>query len=1510
MPEASTESTGMERLRWPLLIGLALAVTCGTASQAAAQTASDAELPPGVRAVWDVAKAYREATPTRERICINGLWRFKPADGKPAQVPTGNWGFLKVPGPWPQYATRPWMADESQKVYRHPAWKDRPLSKVDTAWYQRELSLPREWSGRRIVLRADYVYSYAAVYLDQERVGEIYFPGGELDITSACRPGQKQVLSLFIATIPLPKDLNGYALRQDLDAYLAKPPEKRTKGFGPFRGLCGDVFVESMPEGPRIDDVKVNTSVRNWQIEVDAALGALAQGEAYALRGRLLDGGRLVKEIKSQPLTAADLRSGRITFASPWRPEKLWDVNTPQNQYELELTLVDSAGRALDEFRPVRFGFREFWIDGRDFRLNGTRIYWVAVPLDNAQMSPAMADYESARRTFSRLKQAGINMMYTHNYKCLPGVHLAFGEILRAADDVGMMVSFTVPNWSSYAWPWNAKDPEKTNGYPQDAGFYVRQAQNHPSVVAYSTSHLSFGYAQDQNPDLIDGKGERTGRWADVGRIVEKSIHVYDATRPIYHHAAGNFGQMYTINCYLDFVPIQERSDWFEHWATEGVKPLFPNEYGVPFDENWSSFREGYGIFGWRLLLEFLYPEWGSQFRGDVAYRLSDEEIANIRWEAEKWRKQEMFHKSEYPFRAGVMTAPNIRGVQAMYISRNWPAFRTWGVSGLNFWRASVNWTLRPDAARVVPQPETDWDNLQRPGYSPDYNQPRNIARELVYDESDWVPTLVGEAFLRYNRPVLAYIAGKPGRFTSQDHNFSPGEAVEKQSIIINNSRRPVTVECVWSVNLPEPVGGTQRVTVETGEQARLPIRFELPPTVPSGRYALSMTARLDTGETQADSFAIDVLAPAGKPVVRQKVALYDPQGETAALLSARGVAYDSVDVDADLDGYDVLIIGKKALTPFGPGPDVSRVRDGLRVVVFEQTKETLEKRLGFRVQEYALRRVFPRVPDHPVLAGLKAGNLHDWRGEGTTVPPRLEGADISTQVVPHGTWAGFRNPRPWRAGCYGSVASLLMEKPAAGDFLPIVDGGFSLQYAPLMEYRTGRGMVLFCQMDVTGRTQDDPAATRLVGNILQYVSSWKPAPRRTALYVGDPAGKRHLESTGLNVADYAGGPLSGDQVLVVGPGGGQELSARKDAIAAWLKAGGHLLAIGLDQEQANAFLPIEVTLKEAEHISAYFEPPGKDSPFAGIGPADVYIRDPRPLPLAADGTEPLGDGVLARARDARVVFCALVPWEFDYDKPNGAAWTFDHKSHNVKYTFRRSSFALTRLLANMGVAAPTPILKRLQEPAVDEESLQDLVDAAWLESGDDEFVLSTRWKGFALPNHHSFEKGLPEGWQTAGFDDAEWRPIRVPGLWRERYKDLANMRGTMLYRLNFDLPEGWARKDDVAFVLGKVADQDWTYLNGKLIGKTTTKNTKGNLERKLRRYDIPAGLLKPGRNVLAFADDTWGAGGVRPAGQKRQKKRLENVTAYLAPEGVRYIHGLYLDAPERLDDPYRYLRW
>ena len=114
--------------------------------------------------------------------------------------------------------------------------------------------------------------------------------------------------------------------------------------------------------------------------------------------------------------------------------------------------------------------------------------------------------------------------------------------------------------------------------------------------------------------------------------------------------------------------------------------------------------------------------------------------------------------------------------------------------------------------------------------------------------------------------------------------------------------------------------------------------------------------------------------------------------------------------------------------------------------------------------------------------------------------------------------------PHVWRCGNRGNVASVLIEKPARGDFLPVLDGGYSLQYSPLMEYREGKGMVLFCQLDVTGRTEQDPAAETLAGNVLRYVAGWKPPARREALYVGGPVGRRYLEFSGIRVKSYDGG--------------------------------------------------------------------------------------------------------------------------------------------------------------------------------------------------------------------------------------------------------------------------------------------------------------------------------------------------------------------------------------------------
>ena len=96
------------------------------------------------------------------------------------------------------------------------------------------------------------------------------------------------------------------------------------------------------------------------------------------------------------------------------------------------------------------------------------------------------------------------------------------------------------------------------------------------------------------------------------------------------------------------------------------------------------------------------------------------------------------------------------------------------------------------------------------------------------------------------------------------------------------------------------------------------------------------------------------------------------------------------LDADADLSGYDVLIVGKAALTPDGPGPNVDSVRNGLKVIVFEQVAGAGR---AFWLPRGGIRSATTcssGCRDHPTLAGLDVENLRDWRGEATLLPPRL----------------------------------------------------------------------------------------------------------------------------------------------------------------------------------------------------------------------------------------------------------------------------------------------------------------------------------------------------------------------------------------------------------------------------------------------------------------------------------------------------------------------------------------
>ena len=98
------------------------------------------------------------------------------------------------------------------------------------------------------------------------------------------------------------------------------------------------------------------------------------------------------------------------------------------------------------------------------------------------------------------------------------------------------------------------------------------------------------------------------------------------------------------------------------------------------------------------------------------------------------------------------------------------------------------------------------------------------------------------------------------------------------------------------------------------------------------------------------------------------------------------------------------------------------------------------------------------------------------------------------------------------------------------------------------------------------------------------------------------------------------------------------------------------------------------------------------------------------------------------------------------------------------------------------------------------------------------------------------------------------WKSMRLPGYWENR--GLPGFDGIVWFRKQVDIPAAWTGKS-LSLSLGKIDDEDIVYLNGKEIAH-------GNGYATPRRYTVPAGCMKAGRNLLTVrVTDFGGEGGL-----------------------------------------------
>ncbi|WP_288244161.1 sialate O-acetylesterase [uncultured Chryseobacterium sp.] len=100
---------------------------------------------------------------------------------------------------------------------------------------------------------------------------------------------------------------------------------------------------------------------------------------------------------------------------------------------------------------------------------------------------------------------------------------------------------------------------------------------------------------------------------------------------------------------------------------------------------------------------------------------------------------------------------------------------------------------------------------------------------------------------------------------------------------------------------------------------------------------------------------------------------------------------------------------------------------------------------------------------------------------------------------------------------------------------------------------------------------------------------------------------------------------------------------------------------------------------------------------------------------------------------------------------------------------------------------------------------------------------------------------GLNQHWENFDLDDSSWKTMNVPGSWEDQE---GPFEGSVWLRKEIMLPKGSAQK--AAFLnLGRIKDADVTYINGVKVGNVT-------YEYPPRWYDIPSGILKEGKNIIA----------------------------------------------------------
>ncbi|WP_298355722.1 glycoside hydrolase family 2 protein [Runella sp.] len=492
---------------------------------------------------------------------------------------------------------------------------------ADIAWYQRTVTVPKEWKGQRVFVVIGASDYKTTVWLDGKELGS--FEGGyvpfEFELSSlGLKAGAMQKLVIRVDD-----------KRRDYALY-------GKQGYGNARGIWQTIYLEARAKD-YLETLHFSPDIDNSKVKVTATL---PQPASQDLELKLNIAGLRPGNVPTQTIAKGQTQ---LTFEADMPNFKLWTLENPF-LYEVEANLTASADRPQPPLQVERrskaspqmgglrgadgvntyFGMRKISVVNLPetnypyVALNNQPIY-LQLTLDQSYHPDGFYTFptdEFMKNEIKLAKDIGLNGIRTH-------IKIDVPRKLYWADRLGLLVMSDLPNF--WGQPNAEARAESERVLPQ----LIKRDFNHPAIFSWIIFNETWGLRTkvEDNGKKVNKYLPETQQW--VASMYRKA-KALDPTRLVEDNS---------ICCGAGHTETDINS-WHEYLPGYGWEDYLKNLTSKTFEGSTFNFEKGYAAGK--------QPNINSEFGNVWGY---DGSAGDVDWTWDYHRSVNAFRK--YPLVAG-----------------------------------------------------------------------------------------------------------------------------------------------------------------------------------------------------------------------------------------------------------------------------------------------------------------------------------------------------------------------------------------------------------------------------------------------------------------------------------------------------------------------------------------------------------------------------------------------------------------------------------------------------------------------------------------------------------------------------------------------------------------------------------------------------------------------------------------------------------------------------------------